>query len=151
MTDKTYTVSGTIKWAKVFEPGDNFDKTGKEWSVDLYPDKESIATIKASGSAVSPKVGDDGVFYKFKRPVQKVTRSGMILNFEPPAVLDSEKKPINQLIGNGSKGKVVFSVYTPMKGTSRPGTRLEAVIVDELVEYHRDTEDSGPIKPMLPF
>jgi hypothetical protein len=36
MAQQDVYLRGTVKWAKVQEAADNYDKTGKEYSVDVY-------------------------------------------------------------------------------------------------------------------
>lgn len=143
---EVFGIEGMAKWAKLRDPSDNYDKSGKEWSIDVYPTAEGMKQIKASGTAAQAKVGEDGTYFKFKRPVQKVTRSGKILNFAKPKAVLNDDTEFNGLIGNGSKVIVYVSTYPTPGG--RPGTRLEGVKITELVEYN--PEDSV-IEPDLPF
>ena len=50
--------------------------------------------------------------------------------------MDAEKKPIEKIIGNGSKVKVMYKSYDwNFKGKKGKGLDLQAVQVLDLVEY----------------
>lgn len=132
-------LAGTAKWAKVFNSNiDSYD--GAEfWSVELYPDADSLERFKASGSRVAIKTGEEGTFIRFRRPKEKLIKRELV-TFEAPEVLDEHGAPWqfngdgtpSKLIGNGSDVTIKIAVYDTAKGK---GTRFEGIRVDRLEEY----------------
>lgn len=128
-------LTGIVKWAKVHKPDEKY----QNFSLNLYPDKDTWAVFAESGIGVTPKEDDDGKFITLRRPVQKVIK-GELVKFGPPAVFDKDKKDITDLIGNGSRVTVKVAVFDTIKGK---GHRMEAVRVDDLVKYSGGTQDPG--------
>jgi hypothetical protein len=121
---------GEAEWAKVIQPGKGYEAADPdEWTIDLVLDPgkvpahlDFIARLEflmqeEHGKA---KVAERGwpfrdhkekpglVVVKFKR--RTVTKKGN--EVPPPVVIDARKQPWNgDLIGNGSKVKVGFTVY----------------------------------------
>ena len=55
--------------------------------------------------------------------------------------MDAEKKPIDKIVGNGSKVKVMYKSYDwNFKGKKGKGLDLQAVQVLDLVEYTPDED-----------
>ena len=122
------TVQGIAYWAKVQNPDITFDPM---WSIDLAVDKETARGFKAKGVAI--KQNEDGEYLvKFKR---KVTRANGGEN-NPPRIVDGNKKPLLDMIGNGSEVIVQYQTYDWTYKTKKGvGTDLIAVQVLKLVEY----------------
>lgn len=138
MSTQIIYVSGTAKWAKVYQ--DQLDtKFGAERNIVVYPDEASLIALKSSGSRIEPKEDEEGVYYKFRRDDKGVIK-GEEVTFGPPKVIDIENKPFDKKIGNGSKVTVKLSVYDTKKGK---GTRLEAVRVDEHVPYESNEDGAN--------
>lgn len=129
MAQKTYILSGIVKWAKVYQPDTKF---GKKYSIDLYLDPASWETFKKSGSRLTVRQDDEGPFIKIYRNHDGMSK-GEPIEFGPPPVFEADgKTKTTKLIGNGSKITVKVEVYDSKNGK---GTRLAAIKIDELVEY----------------
>ena len=150
MASQLYSVTGTANWAKLFErnrdKGEFHVETDGATTIDLLLDKEGLDTMKKAGSRLRPKITDEGVVIKFKRPWvhQSIEAFG-----GAPRVVNKDDEPWDTEIsvGNGSQVEVFFSVYDTKMGK---GTRLEGVRVLDLIEYEApEGENKGGVK--LPF
>lgn len=129
MASREYYFSGIAKWAKVYKPDDVYHN----WSIQLYPDQASAEQYTQSKMTVKYKEDADGKYLTFRRPEAKLI-NGQNVSFEAPKVVDADGNPFTQTIGNGSKVTVKVLVYD-LKARAGVGHRLEAVRIDELVEY----------------
>lgn len=130
MGSKNYFLSGTCKWAKIHEP----DKKYQNYGIDLFLDEESKTMFKESGLQLTVKKDEkDGEYISLKRPTVKLIK-GETVEFTPPMLLKNDNTEYEDkvLVGNGSHVTCKVLVYDTVKGK---GHRLEAVRVDELVEY----------------
>lgn len=150
MTKSTmHSVIGTGSWARLFEFNRDKASFHEEYDgayvIDVTLEQDQLDIVSNSGSRINPRVGEDGVFVKFKR---RHLHPSIPALGGPPKVVDQDDQPWNPevLIGNGSKVEVFFTVYETSKGK---GTRLEGVRVLDLVEYER--EDTGDGDSRLPF
>lgn len=146
MATKFKRYSGTVKWAKVYE-GQEDQKYG-HYGLDFYPD--DVEDFKSSGVQLQERTDEEGgVFFKLRRTPKKLIKD-KVVDFGTPLVLDAEGEPFDKPIGNGSKVTVKIAVYDTVKGL---GHRLEAVRVDEWVEYKKEegASDGGPNTPKFPF
>lgn len=133
-------LSGTAMWPKLKTPDTKFDTEGI-FSLDLILDDASIAKFKASGIRVDLRTDAEGKkFVKIKRNNKKLIK-GEVKTLGPPKVLDKEGQPLpeNIIVGNGSKVTCKVAVFDTMKGK---GHTLEAVRVDDLIQYMRDIDDT---------
>lgn len=130
MATKQYYFTGTCKWAKFKTPDDKYNK----YTVDLYLDHDSWETYDESGLTLKIRENEDGRFVKFSREHDKSMR-GKVVTFGPPVVKNEnlEDWDMDVAIGNGSTLTVRVSVYDSKNGK---GHRLEAVRVDELIEFN---------------
>lgn len=138
---ETVYLTGKAYWAKLIEP----DAKYKNWTLDLYPDEESLELYKQTGMTQELRENDKGEIYiKFRRPTSRVIKEDLV-KFDPPAVW-LDKKPYTGLIGNESEVTIKVSYYDTFKGV---GHRLDAVRINKLVEFDPD----APMKkePELPF
>jgi hypothetical protein len=142
---QTLYITGKAKWARVFP--DQMDKEyGEKFHITVYPDDASLIALKASGSRIKEKKDDEGVNFKFSRDNKKEFKPGEVEILGPPKVLTKQGEeyiPFTQRIGNGSTVTVKLQVYPSKKG---PGTRLEAVCVDEHVPYEGGGDNVGNYK-----
>lgn len=147
----------TFRWAKVFphnrdmvgyknpkrpsQPG-VFEAFDGAYTVDCGLDAENLEkflsydTAKGDHVRDKPKVEDGLTWVRFVRKHEdgdKYWASG------PPKVYGVPEG--TQTIGNDSKGKVRIAVYETSMAT---GTRLEGIIVDDLVEYVREDDNEIP-------
>lgn len=151
MAAKLHSITGTAYWAKLFErnrdKGEYHEATDGITSIDLLLDKEALDYLKKTGSRLRPRVTEEGVVVKFRRPW--VHNSIEAFGGAPRVVnKDNETWDNTVSIGNGSEVEVFFSVYDTTKGT---GTRMEGVRVLNHVEYEvpEDQRKESGIK--LPF
>lgn len=134
-----YLEASAINWAKVQEPVLKYgSKTEYEWSLDAVLNPDSVDAFKASKSRKTLK---DNNTVKFNRDTEYLNKEGGTVKVDGPIVLLRNKEtgdndPYTGLIGNGSKGIVKISVYDTRMGK---GTRLEGVVVTELVPYDGST------------
>ena len=69
---------------------------------------------------------------RFKRKVQKANGD----KNTQPTLVDAGKKPLDKIVGNGSKVKVMYRPYDwNFKGKKGKGLDLQAVQVVDLIEY----------------
>lgn len=132
-------VTGELKWARTKEAEtDPWGNTA--WKVTVFLDKgsESIETVMDMQSQgiknTLKKDHDTGQYFiNFKRTA--VDKKGKINT--PPKVVDKDGNPLNDLIGNGSKGTVKLELRTFKLKTGGNGAAatLDTIKVDELVPY----------------
>ena len=129
MTKIVY-LTGTCKWAKLKDPDMKF---GGHWTIDLYLDEHGLANFKAAELELELRDSDEGQFIKLRRPISRHDRrNNEIIKFDPPELIDADKKPLDALVGNGSHVTCKVSVFNTVKGN---GHRLEGVKVNKLEEY----------------
>ena len=69
---------------------------------------------------------------RFKRKVQKANGD----KNTQPQLVDAEKRPLDKIVGNGSRVKVMYKPYEwNFKGKKGVGLDLQAVQVLDLIEY----------------
>jgi hypothetical protein len=133
----TYVIRGKGNWMKILgAPVLNYAGDGKEWTMDITPDEEGIATLREVGLAdrLKNKGDDRGEFIPFR---QREKRMDGTLN-RPVSVVDADGNPWPQdkLIGNGSTVDVKFEVKDYGKG-KKAGVYPQAVRVLEHKPYQR--------------
>ena len=115
------TVEGKAYWASVTRPNTTFDPV---YQIDLAVDDKTADEFKGKG--VSVKQDDRGSIVKFKRKVARAdgTKNPM------PRLVDSAKQPIDVLVGNGSKVKVLYKPFDwTFAGKSGTSLDLQAVLI----------------------
>lgn len=135
MATRFFYFHGKAKWLKARKPDEKYGN----YTVNLYPTPESRNLIAESGLQISPKQDEDGEFYVFRRPHQKLIKSEVV-EFGPPQVLNPDSTVFDGLVGNGSDVTIKVSVYDTIKGK---GHRWESVRVDSLVVYEGGSAGSG--------
>lgn len=168
MSNEIYkTPRGRFKWVKVLAPSFKFSSDG-EFSVDFYIDEDKAQTIidlveesisdkikeHRKDKKKEPKIADkpyklaeDGqVKMHFKQNYKVTKKDGTVIEFDVPvfdAMKDEWDKDVK--IGNGSEGRVAYSIYTwdvPSMGVGAT-LRLKALQVIDHVSYSRDASDFG--------
>ncbi len=149
---KTLTLTGTARWAKLNEENKALKYRKKdeyEYTLDLYLDSEDdinelkeIISSTGAGLKVREDESDDGDFMgkhfvKFRRPYQVMNEDKELVKNTPVHIFKEGEK-FDGLIGNGSK--VTCKVQTFPTGSGQ-AFRLEAVRIDDLVEYIQEAED----------
>ena len=133
-------LTGKAMWAKLDKPDELYNK----YCIDLYLDKGSMKKFKDSGIQVEIKEKDGEEYVRLRRDPDKLFEGmpekpkKLIWNAET-----EEYDLFPGLIGNGSIVNCKVSVYDTTKGK---GHRLEAVAVEDLVEYNE-----GGSEEELPF
>lgn len=143
MADQYYYFTGTCKWAKLQSPDEMYDT----FNVCLYMDEESEKAFDSSPFTMNYRTDDDGRFIRFRRAnAPKEVRGRLVHPGGKPLVMDKEGNVFDGLVGNGSNVTVKILAY-PYKYGSKSGFghRLEAVKINELVEYEPriTSEDTG--------
>jgi hypothetical protein len=144
MATETYYLTGTAYFPRLTKV-DQYDN----FSIGVDLDADSKAVYAESGMQMSEKAWQDKKFYTFRRPAKKVMKDELV-KFGPPAVFDTNKQPINALLGNGSNVTVKVVVYDTIKGK---GHRLEAIRVNNLIEFKPTPQDGSAPKATaaMPF
>jgi len=125
-------VEGTAYWASITRPNEKFEPM---WRIDLSVDDATASEFQKQGFQVGETIVNDETIkniIKFKRKVSKANGD----KNQQPQLVDADKKPIDKIIGNGSKVKVMYKSYDwNYKGKTGKGLDLQAVQVLDLVEY----------------
>jgi hypothetical protein len=125
-------VEGTAYWASITRPNEKFEPM---WRIDLAVDDATASEFQKQGFSVGETTINDETIkniIKFKRKVSKANGD----KNQQPQLVDSEKKPLDKIVGNGSKVKVMYKSYDwNYKGKTGKGLDLQAVQVLDLVEY----------------
>lgn len=143
MSTRIFDLTGTGKWVKPY-PGQEDTKYGVMSTMDFYPDKESMAIFKGSGSRIDIRKDDSGQeFLKLTRKVEQIVRDEP-LGYPQVVTKNADGKYVlfDKIIGNGSKVSVKISVYDSKFG---PGTRWEGIEVIDLVSYDPDNTSKQPL------
>jgi len=125
-------VEGTAYWASITRPNEKFEPM---WTIDLAVDDKTASEFQKEGFKIGETVVDNQTIkniIKFKRKVSKANGD----KNQQPQLVDAEKNPLNKIVGNGSKVKVMYKSYDwNYKGKTGKGLDLQAVQVLDLVEY----------------
>jgi hypothetical protein len=125
-------VEGIAYWASLTRPNEKFEPM---WRVDLSLDEASAEDLKSKGIVLKESVVDDKPIKNMVTFKRKVSKANGDKNSQPTLV-DAEKKPLDKIVGNGSKVKVMYKSYDwNYKGKTGVGLDLQAVQVVDLIEY----------------
>jgi hypothetical protein len=139
-------IQGTAYWAKIVgEPQPGFDKSQKEWSLDLSVNDDTVAKLKAEGLGpkIKNKQDDRGNFISFKR--KQIRADGSFA--QPIPIKDAKGQDWDgkTLIGNGSLVNVMFLINdTEYKGKKFKKPGILKVQVVKLVEYEGGEREEFP-------
>lgn len=102
------------------------------WRITVQMEDSEAQKLKEFG--VKVRRNDDGIFeYKFKRNVTNRKTGGQN---PPPRVVDAQKEPFDQIIGNGSKVVVQYKPFEWKNSFGKGvGLDLQAVQVIEHIPY----------------
>lgn len=128
MATKFYYLKGKAKWVKARKPDEKYGN----YTMNLYLDEASEKIFEESGLQIEPKQDEEGTFYTFRRPHEKMIKREVVV-FGPPGVFNADNTEFDGLVGNGSRVTIKVSVYDTIKGK---GHRWESIRVEELVEYN---------------
>tara|TARA_R110002020_G_scaffold109660_6_gene253719 strand:+ start:5966 stop:6475 length:510 start_codon:yes stop_codon:yes gene_type:complete len=145
MATRTATISGEVQWAKLHESNrdmkgfnDAYVKCDGAYTMDLLVDSSDFAEFKMNtktmikGSATS----DGRVKVKLKRPHKGPFEAAS----GPPKVSGVDEGVI---IGNGSKATVRVSSYDIKAYAGAVGTRLDEVVITDLVAFEMPEMDES--------
>ena len=125
-------VEGKAYWASITRPNEKFEPM---WRLDLAVDDATASQFQKEGFTIGETTINDETIkniIKFKRKVSKANGD----RNQQPQLVDAEKKPLDKIVGNGSKVKVMYKSYDwNYKGKTGKGLDLQAVQVLDLVEY----------------
>jgi hypothetical protein len=125
-------VEGKAYWASITRPNEKFEPM---WRIDLAVDDATASEFQKQGFSIGETTIDNQTIkniIKFKRKVSKANGD----KNQQPQLVDAEKKPLDRIVGNGSKVKVMYKSYDwNYKGKTGKGLDLQAVQVIDLVEY----------------
>ena len=128
---------GLAYWASVTVPNRRYEPV---YQVNLVLDQDTAEKYRSEGYTVSDM--EEGPALVIKRKVNGP--NGMIR--QAPKLFDVDKKPLDELIGNGSKVKVQFSSYDwEYKGTVGKSLDFQAMQVLDLVEYEGRSPDGAEL------
>jgi hypothetical protein len=124
---------GRAYWASITSPNTRYEPV---YTVDLVLDDEVADKFESDGYRVKTLIVNDEVVGRsinIKRKVNKANGNGMN---KVPLLLDKNKIPMDELIGNGSLVKVQYNEWeTENKFGKFKGLDLQAVQVLDLVPY----------------
>jgi len=124
---------GRAYWASITSPNTRYEPV---YTVDLVLDDEVADKFESEGYRVKTLIVNDEVVGRsinIKRKVNKANGNGMN---KVPLLLDKNKVPMDELIGNGSLVKVQYNEWeTENKFGKFKGLDLQAVQVLDLVPY----------------
>lgn len=140
---KNMLITGRAKWAKVHQVDMQFPdlRGGGRWSINIIVDKDNEETIKNTtiggaslfGRIKTDKDGDRVI--TFER--EEIKKDGS--KNKPPSVIDSQKHPTLELIGNGSLVNVSVFIRRGPK-MEYPKGYLNTVQVLELVTFSKSAD-----------
>ncbi len=125
-------IEGTAYWASLTRPNEKFEPM---WTIDLSVDEKSANELKEQGIKVGETTVDETTITNIVKFKRKCSKANGDKNTQPQLV-DGSKKPLDKIVGNGSKVKVMYRPYEwNFKGKKGMGLDLQAVQVLDLVEY----------------
>ena len=165
------TPAGELKWAKLFDPDEPMEAgKSRAWSVDLVLSNDApeclalmtkIEELMQTANGANAKLDKNAwpfkdevdqnnqptgrTVFRFKR--NETSRKGNVLS--PPVVVDSKRRawPTDELIGNGSTGKVAYSFYgwdsPTVRGAKGLSLWLEMVQIIDFVPFQRASAEDA--------
>lgn len=125
-------VEGIAYWASITRPNEKFEPM---WRVDVALSDKDAEDFKSKGVNLKESVIEDKTVNNLVTFKRKVSKANGDRNSQPTLV-DAEKKPLDKIVGNGSKVKVMYKSYDwNYKGKTGTGLDLQAVQVVDLIEY----------------
>ena len=125
-------IRGKAKWAKITgAPVWGYEEKHKEWSIDIYPEADSLERLKAEGLGDKLKDKGNGQYITFKRRELKQDGSPN----QPIRVVDHHGEPWNPKvkIGNDSVCNVNFAINE--YGKNQKSANILSLQVWDLVPY----------------
>ena len=131
-------IEGRAYWASITVPNTKFKPV---YTINVLVDDKTFKEFKDKKCSV--KELDEGKSVVFRRQV--TDKNG---NSRPvPKLIDKDKKPMTERVGNGSLVKVQYREYPwEYSGRSGTGLDLQAVQVLELVEAEQIAADGSELR-----
>ena len=128
---------GLAYWASVTTPNTRYEPV---YQVNLVVDQDTAEKYRAEGYTIRDM--EEGPALVIKRKVNG--SNGRIR--QAPKLFDTEKQPLDELIGNGSKVKVQFHGYDwEYAGKTGKSMDFQAMQVLELVSYDGVAPDGSEL------
>ena len=125
---------GLAYWASVTTPNTRYEPV---YQVNLIVDQDIAEKYRAEGCTIRDM--EEGPALVIKRKVNGP--NGMIR--QAPKLFDVEKKPLDELIGNGSKVNVHYTTYEwEFKGRAGVSADLRAIQVTDLIPYNTEADEA---------
>ena len=123
-------INGTAYWASIQSPNTKFEP--HRWSIN-------VGNLDAENKAIAEKDGlnvktdeTKGDYVTIKRKVKRKDGN----DNTPPVIVDAQKRPMLDLIGNGSKVNVLYTTYEwKYAGKEGVSADLKKVQVVDLITY----------------
>lgn len=132
----TVFVEGKLYWAKLDKPVDNYEKTGKEWTVDFVPDDiDFLKEHRLLDRLKEGKAPIEGDYIRLRKPEKD--KDGNVN--EPIRIYDADKQPWEKgvNIGNGSGGLLKLTIADFGKGKKK-AIWAKAILIKDHVPYEVD-------------
>lgn len=129
------------RWASLQEPNTRYDDA---YEVECILSPEQAATLRAQGLAVKED-DEKQLFYRFKNKVYGKRKADESLFEKPgakPRVVDMNKEPFYELIGNGS---VINVLYDLREWTGYSGSGVKADLRAVQVVDHVPFSGNEPV------
>lgn len=142
-------LTGEFWWVKGDSPEEGpaqFNKPGQPpkfaWKIQFRPNAESVMKIidlQAKGVKNQLKKTEDGKGYliNFSRPTEIPKKFGAPTKLNAPTIFGADgKTPLNEQVGNGSKGDITLELYEHKTPTGKAhAARWFSLTVTDLVPY----------------
>lgn len=136
MATNNITLSGMGKWINILDQ--KFLPAKRK--MNLYLDDKSLEVFKESGLKLKFKEDEDGKYITLSRKDE---------DGAPFVFMKGKKTPFEGKVGNGSIVTVKVEIYDTK--SFGKGHRLEAIRVDELVEYIAPEGGEKTVRKAMPF
>lgn len=126
---------GKITWVQLVDP----NRFGN-WSLNLYPDNESLERLRELQLKNVFKKDDDGWYLQISRPTFIEFSKGVKTAVTPPKIRMSDKSPVTERVGDGSDVEVTCELRkykVPNSERYANSIRLYGVTVENLVPSTR--------------
>lgn len=142
----------TFNWAKVLgEPRPKYNPDdGREWAIDISFTKEQVAQLAKEGVTtdfyIKNKEDERGDFFTYRR--NEFKKDG---NPSKPITIyasDGSLWPQDKLIGNGSKGDILYALQEiPARPKKRMKPSIISICIRELKEYEGKSGEGFEFTP----
>ena len=144
-------VTGTLYWAKIVgSPVDNYERTGREWSVDFVPDDTTF--LKRHGLLDRLKEAKEpisGPFIRLKKPEMNKDDE----KNDPISIYTADNQPWDgSKIGNGSKADAKLTIADWGRGKKK-SIWVKALRITDHIPFESnefagmDSPEAGKAKP----